>query len=88
MSSTALLFVFEGLLAVEIPLKSSESSGSPSLDPPHRVTNASSPRTLMPRLLVLLKTAATVGKSSFFMVEKSNVARMVGRHPKDLSTIA
>ncbi len=51
------------------------------------MTKASSPRILMPRLLVLLNTAATTGNSSFLIVEKSRVVRIVERHPSDLSTI-
>ena len=41
----------------------------------------------MPRLLVLLKTAATNGKTSFLMVEKSNTESTVSREPNDLSTM-
>lgn len=48
------------------------SSPLESLDPPHSVTNACSPLTLMARLLVLLKMAAMTGKSSFLMVLKSS----------------
>ncbi len=86
LSRIALLFdlwVFESFAA---PLRPSPSSLLSDGDPPQSMTNASNPRILMPKLLVLLKTAATTGKSSFLMVEKSRVARTVGRHPNDLST--
>ena len=54
--------------------------------PPQRITKASRPRTLMARLLVLLKMVATRGKSSFLMVEKSRTGRMMGSMLRDLST--
>ena len=54
--------------------------------PPQRTTKASRPRTLMARLLVLLKTVAIRGKRSFFIVEKSRTGRMIGRVLRDLST--
>ena len=66
------------------------SSGSvivPSLVPPQRVTNASNPRTFMPRLDVLLKTEAITGNNSFFMVLKSRTGRMIGRLRSAASTI-
>ncbi len=87
LSRIALLFglwVFESFAA---PLRPSPSSLLSDGDPPQSMTNASNPRILMPKLLVLLKTAATTGKSSFLMVEKSRVARTVARHPNDLSTM-
>ena len=55
-------------------------------DPPHSTLKASSPRTLIARLLVLVNTAATIGKRSFFMVEKSKMARNVAMQERDLST--
>ena len=58
-----------------------------SAEPPQRITNASSPRTLMPRLLVLLKTEAITGNRSFFMVEKSSTGRITGRLRREASTI-
>ena len=53
---------------------------------PHRRPKASRPRILMARLFVLVNTAAITGKTSFLIVEKSSVERMVGRQPRDLST--
>lgn len=50
-----------------------------SEEPPQRIRNASKPRTLIPRLLVLLKTVETTGKSSFLIVLKSRIGRMVGK---------
>lgn len=88
LSSTALLFALEGFVDCIFPSRSSPASGSLSCEPPQRTTKAPKPRTLMPRLLVLLKTAATVGNSSFLMVEKSRIERMIGTQPSDLSTIA
>lgn len=60
-------------------IPSSPSSIELSEDPPHSVTNASSPRTLIPRLLVLVNTDAITGNSSFFIVLKSRTGRIVGR---------
>ena len=51
-----------------------------SVEPPQRTTKAWRPRTLMARLLVLLKIMATTGKSSFLMVLKSRTGRTLGRH--------
>ena len=56
--------------------------------PPQSTTKASSPRTLIAKLLVLVNTAATTGNSSFLIVEKSRTDSMIGRHESDLSTIA
>ena len=55
--------------------------------PPQRTLKASNPRTLIARLLVLLKTAATTGNNSFLIVGKSKTARIAERHPRDLSTM-
>lgn len=71
-----------------VPLKSSWGSLSLLGDPPHNVTKASMHRTLMPKLLVLLKTAATAGKKSFLIVEKSRMLSVVDMLPNALSTIA
>lgn len=74
-----------GLL--EAPGKSpSKVEGSSFTDPPHKITNASRPRTLMARLLVLLKTAAMGGKTSSFTVEKSRIGSITGRHRIEAST--
>jgi hypothetical protein len=43
--------------------------------------------TLIPRLLVLLKTDAMTGKSSFLIVEKSRTGSMVGKLRNEASTI-
>ena len=88
LSSTALLLAFDFLGSAVAPSRSSLVPAPSREDPPQRITKASSPRTLMPRLLVLLNTVATIGKTSFLIVEKSIVASTVERHPKDLSTIA
>jgi hypothetical protein len=58
-----------------------------SVEAPQRIANASKPRTLIPRLLVLVKTEAITGNSSFLMVEKSRTGRMIGRLLSDASTI-
>jgi len=58
-----------------------------SFEPPQSITNASSPRTLIPRLLVFVNTEAMTGKSSFFIVEKSRTGRMVGKLRKEASTM-
>jgi hypothetical protein len=42
---------------------------------------------LIPRLEVLLNTAATTGNSSFFIVLKSSTGRITGRLRKAASTI-
>lgn len=55
--------------------------------PPQRITNASKPRTLIPRLLVLLNTEAMIGNNSFLMVEKSITGRITGRHRSEASTM-
>ena len=55
--------------------------------PPQRITNASNPRTLIPRLLVLLKTEAIIGNNSFLMVEKSMTGRITGKLLKEASTM-
>lgn len=55
--------------------------------PPQSTTKASKPRTLIARLLVFVKTAATRGNNSFLMVEKSNTASIVGIQDSDLSTM-
>lgn len=52
---------------------------SPLPAPPQSVTKASKPRTLMARLLVLLKIVAMTGKSSPLMVLKSNTGRTTGK---------
>lgn len=72
---------------VGVPSSPSLSSLSAFCKPPQNITNASRPRILILKLLVLLNTEATTGKSSFLMVEKSRTARTVGRHPRDLSII-
>ena len=87
LSRIALVFCLGGLWSFAPPSRPSLISVVSDEEPPHSMTNASNPRILMPRLLVLLNTAATTGNSSFLMVEKSSVARMVGRQPRDLSTI-
>jgi len=71
---------------VAIPSRPSLPPGA-SLLPPHSTTKASSPRTLIPRLLVLLKTAAITGNSSFFIVEKSMTGSILGRLLSAASTI-
>lgn len=58
-----------------------------SVVPPHKTTKASSPLTLIPRLEVLLNTAATTGNSSFFIVLKSSTGRITGRLRSAASTI-
>ena len=61
---------------------------SPSVTwlPPHKVLSASRPLILIPKLLVLLKTAAMIGKTSFLMVEKSRDDNMTGSVPRAAST--
>lgn len=58
-----------------------------SLLPPHRITKASKPRTLIPRLLVLLKTEAIIGNSSFLIVVKSITGRITGKLLNEASTM-
>lgn len=58
-----------------------------SFVPPQSVTNASNPRTLIPRLLVLVKTEAMTGNSSFLIVEKSSTGRTIGRLRSEASTM-
>lgn len=57
-------------------------------DPPHRMAKACSPRTLMARLFVLLKTVAMTGKSSFLMVLKSRIGKIAGSPRMATSTKA
>lgn len=74
-----------GLL--DIPTKSPpEVEGSSFMDPPHKITNDSKPRTLIARLLVLVKTEAIGGKMSSFTVEKSRIGNITGRHRIEAST--
>ena len=87
LSRIALLFGFRILELLIAPLRSSPESLPSDVEPPQRMTKASNPRILIPRLLVLLNTAATTGNSSLLIVVKSRVARIVGRHPSDLSMI-
>lgn len=74
------------LLLFTIPL-------SPSLldsglaDAPQRIAKASRPRTLIPRLLVFVKTEAMTGNSSFLIVEKSRIGRIIGRLRRAASTM-
>ena len=72
-------------LSVIRPL--SPSSAAASVDPPHRMTKACRPRTLMAKLLVLLNTAATTGNNSFFMVLKSRTGSTEGSVRIDASTM-
>lgn len=81
-SDVELLF----LLAFTIPSRPS-SFEAESEEPPQRITNASRPRTLIPRLLVLLKTEAMTGNRSFLMVEKSSTGRITGKLRREASTI-
>jgi len=74
------------LLLVMIPSRPSLLAPA-SFEPPQSITNASRPRTLIPRLLVFVKTDAMTGKSSFFIVEKSRTGRMVGRLRNEASTM-
>lgn len=83
LSKTLELFVFR---AANMPFRSSSALGSE--DPPQRITNASSPRTLIPKLLVLLKTVAITGNSSFLIVLKSRIGKAMGRLLRAESTIA
>lgn len=71
---------------VAMPFRS--SSPEPSGEPPQSITNASNPRTLIPRLLVLLKTVAMTGKSSFLMVLKSRIGNAIGKLLRAESTSA
>lgn len=87
LSNIALEFVPFVFAAVGAPSSPSLNSLSGFCAPPQNITNASRPLILIPKLLVLLNTAATTGKSSFLVVEKSRTAKTVGRHPKDLSMI-
>lgn len=62
------------------PRPSSPSSADDdSFEPPQRITKALQPRTLIAKLLVLLKTAAMIGNSSFLMVLKSRTGKMTGK---------
>lgn len=65
----------------------SPSSSPLSFVPPQSITKARSPRTLMARLFVLLKTAAMTGNSSFFIVLKSSTGSTTGRLRRAASTI-
>ena len=58
-----------------------------SFEPPQSITNASRPRTLIPRLLVFVNTEAMTGKSSFFIVEKSSTGKIAGRLRNEASTM-
>lgn len=67
-------------------VKPFKPSSDMSLDPPQRMTNACKPRTLIARLLVLLKIDATTGNSSFLMVLKSSTGNTVGNARSAAST--
>jgi hypothetical protein len=76
------------LLAVVFRTPSSPSLlAAGSFEPPHKITNASRPRTLIPSEEVLVNTEAMTGNRSFFIVEKSNTGRMSGRLRKEASTM-
>lgn len=75
------IFFFSGLIP-----SSPSSADDDSFVPPQRMTKARHPRTLMAKLLVLLKTAATIGNSSFLIVLKSKTGNMTGRPRKAAST--
>ena len=76
------------LLAFELLMPSRPSLlDAGSFEPPHKITNASKPRTLIPRLLVLVNTEAMTGNSSFLIVEKSKTGRMTGKLRRAASTI-
>ena len=53
---------------------------------PQRIPRASRPRTLIDKLLVLVKTLDTIGNRSFLIVEKSSMPRIDERQVRDLST--
>lgn len=76
-----------GKLDLEFPFTSSRAPLAMLETPPQSKLNASKQRTLIVRLFVLLNTAATVGKSSFLIVEKSRTMSIVESVPRDLSTI-
>lgn len=57
-----------------------------SLEPPHNMTKARQPRTLIAKLFVLLKTVATTGKSSFLIVLKSRIGNTSGSPRNAAST--
>lgn len=79
LSSTALLEGFTRLLFRSmIPSNPSPADPFSSPEPPQSIAKASSPRTLIPRLLVLLKTAAISGNNSFLSVEKSRTGSITG----------
>ncbi|KAH6608566.1 hypothetical protein Trco_001912 [Trichoderma cornu-damae] len=63
------------------------SSALDSLEPPQRTTKAWRPRTLMARLFVRLKTVATTGNSSFFIVLKSRTGSTTEKLLRATSTI-
>lgn len=68
------------LLALILLIPSSPSLlDAGSFEPPQRITKASRPRTLIPRLLVLVKTEEMTGNNSFLMVEKSSTGKKIGR---------
>lgn len=58
-----------------------------SLGAPQRIAKASRPRTLIPRLLVFVKTEAMTGNNSFLIVEKSRIGRMIGKLRSAASTM-
>lgn len=75
------------LLAFEFITPSSPSLLADESLPPQSITNASKPRTLIPKLLVLLNTEAMIGNNSFFMVEKSITGSITGKHLNEASTM-
>lgn len=77
-------FVFVGATT---PLRPS-SFGCDSGDPPHSITKACKPLTLIPKLLVLLNTVAITGNSSFLIVLKSSIGSIMGKARSAASTIA
>lgn len=82
--SRALAGVFF-LDSTAIPSKPSLLASASEL-PPASMTKASRPLTLIARLLVLLKTEAMTGNSSFLMVLKSSTGRTVGKDLRPAST--
>lgn len=79
--------VDEDVFLFSVPSPFRPSSAAASVEPPQRMTNAWRPRTLIAKLVVLLKTVAITGNNSFLMVLKSRTGKTTGNVLRAASTM-
>ena len=80
------MFVFAASRAFVIPERSSLAVAAVPSIAPHRTANASRPLTLMPRLLVFVKTFEITGNKSCLTVEKSSTGNTTDKVESAAST--